>query len=85
MNRPYPLSTPSARVPPRSGSCTRVHAGIRHQVADHQCTEQLLEWEIGSGQNEALKAHARQVLPTVLDHPAHAQRLVDKLAVATDA
>lgn len=60
-------------------------AYARRQVADHQRTAQLLEWEIGSGQNEALKAHARQVLPTVLDHLAHAQRLVDALAVTTDA
>jgi putative membrane protein len=48
----------------------------RGQVAGHQRTAQLLEWEIGAGQNEALKTYAKQALPLVLDHLEHAQRLV---------
>ena len=41
---------------------------IRGQVADHQKTAQLLEWEIGSGQDPQLKAFASQALPIVLRH-----------------
>jgi putative membrane protein len=38
------------------------------QVADHQKTALLLTWEIGSGQNAALKAFAEKTLPVVLGH-----------------
>jgi putative membrane protein len=38
------------------------------QVADHQKTAQLLAWEIGSGQNAALKGFAEKTLPVVLGH-----------------
>ena len=41
---------------------------IRSQVADHQKTAQLLEWEIGSGQDPQLKAFASEILPVVLRH-----------------
>jgi putative membrane protein len=43
-------------------------AYIRGQVADHQKTAQLLEWEIGSGQDPQLKNFAAQILPVVLRH-----------------
>lgn len=43
-------------------------AYIRGQVADHQKTAQLLEWEIGSGQDLQLKNFASQILPVVLRH-----------------
>ena len=43
-------------------------AYIRGQVGDHQKTAQLLEWEIGSGQDPQLKDFASQILPIVLRH-----------------
>jgi putative membrane protein len=43
-------------------------AYIGGQVADHQKTVQLLEWEIGSGQDPQLKNFAAQTLPVVLRH-----------------
>jgi putative membrane protein len=43
-------------------------AYIRAQVGDHQKTAQLLEWEIGSGQDPQIKAFASQILPVVLRH-----------------
>ncbi len=43
-------------------------AYIRGQVAEHQKTAQLLEWEIGSGQDPQLKAFASEILPIVLRH-----------------
>ncbi|MFL5270116.1 MAG: DUF4142 domain-containing protein [Stellaceae bacterium] len=43
-------------------------AYIRGQVADHQKTAQLFEWEIGSGQDPKLKGFASQILPVALRH-----------------
>jgi len=43
-------------------------AYLQGQVVDHQKTAQLLEHEIGSGQDPALKTFASETLPTVLDH-----------------
>jgi putative membrane protein len=43
-------------------------AYISGQIADHQKTAQLFEWEIGSGQDAQLKNFASQVLPVVLRH-----------------
>lgn len=54
----------------------------RGQVTDHQRAVQLYEWVISAGQNEAVKAHARQTLPLLLDHLEHAQGLVAALATA---
>ena len=48
---------------------------IRAQVVDHQQTAQLLEYEIGSGENAGLKAFASETLPVVLEHLAIAQRI----------
>ena len=43
------------------------------QIADHQKTANLLQWEISSGQNQALKDYAGEMLPIVLDHLRQAQ------------
>jgi putative membrane protein len=43
-------------------------AYIRGQIADHQKTAQLFEWQIGSGQDPQLKDFASQSLPIVLRH-----------------
>jgi putative membrane protein len=45
------------------------------QVADHQKTAQLLEHEIGSGQQVDLKTFAAETLPVVLAHLRLAQEL----------
>jgi putative membrane protein len=55
-------------------------AYLQAQVSDHQKTAQLLEYEIGAGQSERVKAYARMMLPTVLDHLEHAQRLLAALS-----
>jgi putative membrane protein len=57
-------------------------AYVRAQVMDHQKTAQLLEWEIGSGQSDPVKAYAKATLPIVLDHLQHAQRLLAELTSA---
>ncbi|MBV9128866.1 MAG: DUF4142 domain-containing protein [Verrucomicrobia bacterium] len=41
---------------------------IDGQIADHQVTAQLLEYEIGSGQDAQLKGFASEQLPIVLEH-----------------
>jgi len=46
---------------------------MRVQVADHQKTAQLLEYEIGQGQNAAVQDFASDTLPTVLAHLRMAQ------------
>jgi putative membrane protein len=50
-------------------------AYLQGQIADHQKTAQLLEYEIGSGQDMQLKSYAAEILPTVLDHLQTAQAL----------
>ena len=52
------------------------------QLQDHGRTVQLLEYEIGSGQNPRLKSFASETLPIVLDHLAMAQQLHAKLTGA---
>jgi putative membrane protein len=54
-------------------------AYIRGQVREHQKTAQLLEWEIGSGQDARVRAYAAQMLPIVLEHLEHAQGLQAEL------
>jgi putative membrane protein len=51
-------------------------AYLQAQIIDHQRTAQLLEYEIGAGQSERAKAYASMMLPTVLEHLEHAQRLM---------
>jgi putative membrane protein len=52
---------------------------IRGQVREHQKTAQLLEWEIGSGQDARVRNFAMQLLPVVVDHLEHAQALQAEL------
>jgi putative membrane protein len=59
-------------------------AYVRAQIMDHQKTAQLLEWEIGSGQSDQVKAYAKATLPIVLDHLQHAQMLLTELTSAGD-
>jgi putative membrane protein len=58
-------------------------AYLRAQIMDHQKTAQLLEYEIGAGQNAKVIAFAQNQLPTVLDHLEHAQRLLVQLTNST--
>ena len=59
-------------------------AYLQAQVIDHQRTAQLLEYEIGAGQSERVKAYAGSMLPTVLDHLEHAQHLMAELVGTTN-
>ncbi len=43
-------------------------AYIGSMIQDHQRTANLLQWEITSGQNEALKKYAADTLPAVMEH-----------------
>lgn len=53
---------------------------LRIQQQDHQRTAQLLEYEIGSGENPALKNFAVETLPIVLRHLAMAQDLIGQFS-----
>jgi putative membrane protein len=55
------------------------------QVADHQKTVQLFEYEIGSGQNADLKRFAADTLPTLMDHLEAARQLEMATAMPTQA
>jgi putative membrane protein len=50
-------------------------AYLQSQLIDHQKTVQLLVWQIGQGQDAALQAFAKELLPTVMDHLREAQAL----------
>ena len=52
---------------------------IQGQVVDHQKTVQLLEYEIGSGQDVELKSFASEILPVVLGHLEMAQNIQAEL------
>jgi putative membrane protein len=54
-------------------------AYVDGQVADHQKTVQLLEYEIGSGQDAELKSFASDTLPVVLEHLRAAQEIQAEL------
>jgi putative membrane protein len=54
-------------------------AYVAGQVADHQKTAQLLEHEIGSGQDVDLKSFASDTLPVVLEHLRVAQEIQAEL------
>ena len=54
-------------------------AYVAGQVADHQKTAQLLEHEIGSGQDVELKSFASDTLPVVLQHLRTAQEIQAEL------
>ena len=55
-------------------------AYLAGQLADHQKTAQLLEYEIGSGQDADLKSFASETLPVVLQHLQMAQRIQADIA-----
>jgi putative membrane protein len=55
---------------------------IQGQIADHQKTAQLLEWEIDAGQDAQLKSFASEILPTVFQHLEMAQAIATELAGA---
>jgi len=61
------------------------HAYIRGQITDHQKTVQLLIYQIGSGENEDLKAFASDTLPIVLDHLRMAQSIAAEISDAAQA
>jgi len=56
------------------------HAFIRGQITDHQQTAQLLEYEIGSGQDSQVQAFARDMLPIVMQHLEMAQNIDAQLS-----
>jgi putative membrane protein len=58
-------------------------AYLQAQVADHQKTVHLLEWEIDQGQHDGLRKYAMDTLPVVLDHLEHAKRELLALASGT--
>ena len=60
-------------------------AYIQGQVGDHQKTDQLFEWEIGSGQDPQLKAFASDVLPIVLRHLQMATNIELQLTATASA
>lgn len=55
-------------------------AYVDSQIVDHQVMAQLLEYEIGSGQDRELKALAADLLPAILDHLQTAAAMLDTLA-----
>ncbi|NMG37015.1 DUF4142 domain-containing protein, partial [Azoarcus sp. TTM-91] len=46
------------------------------QLADHQKTAHLLEWEINAGQDPAVQQLAKDALPVVLEHLRQVQALI---------
>jgi putative membrane protein len=60
------------------------HAYIQGQIIDHQKTAQLLEYEIGSGENMDLKAFASDTLPTILEHLRMAQAITAGMSQQTE-
>ncbi|WP_063776660.1 DUF4142 domain-containing protein [Microvirga massiliensis] len=54
-------------------------AYLHGQIADHQKTVQLLEWEINFGQDAGIKRFASETLPTVLHHLQMAQDLMTQI------
>jgi len=58
---------------------------IHGQIVDHQKTAQLLEYEIGSGDNAELKKFASDILPTVFDHLRMAQSIAAEIPIGAEA
>jgi putative membrane protein len=52
---------------------------IRTQIIDHQTTAHLLEWEIGSGENDQLRSFAADLLPQIMMHLQIARAVEDTL------
>jgi putative membrane protein len=61
------------------------HAYIRGQITAHQQAVQLLEYQIGSGENDELKTFASDTLPIVLDHLRMAQSIAAEISGAAQA
>ncbi|NOJ40042.1 DUF4142 domain-containing protein [Bradyrhizobium australiense] len=61
------------------------HSYIQGQIIEHQKTAQLLEYEIGSGENAELKDFASDLLPTVLGHLRMAQAIAAEMAQQAQA
>jgi putative membrane protein len=59
-------------------------AYIRGQIAAHQETVQLFEYEIGSGQDAQLKSFAAQTLPILMQHLEMAQNIDAQLTGAAE-
>lgn len=55
-------------------------AYIQGQIRDHQRTVELLEHEIGAGQDATVRAFARKRLPITLDHLQAAEEIAAGLA-----
>ena len=66
----------------RSGGSAFDRDYIHGQIVDHQNTAQLLGYEIGSGEDDQLKAFASRTLPVVLSHLRMAQRIETQLSGA---
>jgi putative membrane protein len=60
-------------------------AYIAAQIGDHQITVQLLEYEIGAGQDDGLKGLASDTLPVVFEHLRMAQGLSAELTAQISA
>jgi putative membrane protein len=67
----------------QSGGAQFDHSYIQDQIVEHQKTAQLLEYEIGSGENAELKDFATDLLPAVLAHLRMAQAVASEMAQAT--
>lgn len=57
-------------------------AYLRSQLVEHQKAAQLLQWEMGNGQQAPLQRFAASTLPAVLDHLGHVQQLLAELTGA---
>jgi len=53
---------------------------MKMQIQEHQKATQLLEWEIGSGQQQQLQRFATETLPKVMDHLQTAQQITLRLS-----
>jgi len=56
---------------------------IESQIVDHQTMAQLLEYEIGSGQDKESKDLAAELLPSILDHLQAADVVLASLTGST--
>lgn len=63
----------------RGADFDRTYVG--QQIAAHQTTLHLLEWQLAAGQDDALKDFAKKNIPIVLDHLSAAIALQQRLAV----
>jgi putative membrane protein len=55
-------------------------AYLQGQLVHHQKTVQILEWELGNGQEPQLQKYAAATLPVVLDHLKRVQALIAESA-----